>query len=315
MPFSTEGMRSAVLDELLNRLGQLLSHVSYSVRGLAALSFYGLTTRLPSQVSIACPLYARDVIKCWAAAQGMIVHSSLPDAFGVPLSDGSVRKVRLQFVDAGASLDWIAMGPAGTRIASMPALLDTLAERYMDPKVPAKAVSTLGRDIFWLLQRMAEDRTPEQMVTAERVPNVLKADFWSLFTFTHYGADQLLYDAGFGKLIAELDRPVSEAHDSLLDENQFGIDGNPEYWYGDMDAGPVGSMIGSARGRPVPPLRRKDSRYFERLSGTRPATVELAFVESPSLSTRDHQSPISAAELDQMAEQGIMFCPVDKSNW
>ncbi|EGY15148.1 hypothetical protein VD0004_g8201 [Verticillium dahliae] len=313
MPFSTEGMPPAVLDELLNRLGRLLSHVSYSVRGLAALSFYGLTTRLPSQVSIACPLYARDVIKCWAAAQGMIVHPSLPDCFGVPLSDGSIRKVRLQFVDAGAPLDWIAMGPAETRIASMPALLDTLAERYMDPKVPAKALSTLGRDIFWLLQRMAEDGSPEQVVTAERVPNVLKADFWSLFTFTHYGADQLLYDAGFGKLIAELDRPVSEAHDSLLDDSHIGIDCNPEYWYDDMDAGLAESMIGS--GRPVPPLRRKDSRYFERLSGTRPATVELAFVESSRLSSRDHQSPLSAAELDQMAEQGIMFCPVDQGNW
>ncbi|RNJ56553.1 hypothetical protein D7B24_007158 [Verticillium nonalfalfae] len=313
MPFSTEGMPSTVLDELLHRLGRLLSHVSYSVRGLAALSFYGLTTRLPSQVSISCPLYARDVVKCWAAAQGMIVHPSFPDAFGVPLSDGSVRKVRLQFVDAGAPLDWIAMGPAGTRIASMPALLDTLAERYMDPRVPARAVSTLGRDIFWLLQRMAEDTTPEQMVTVERVPNVLKADFWSLFTFTHFGADQLLYDAGFGKLIAELDRPVSETHDSLLDESQIGIDGDPEHWYDDVDAGLVESMIGS--GRPVLPLRRKNSRYFERLSGTRPATVELAFVESPSLSTRDHQSPISAAELDQMAEQGIMFCPVDQRNW
>ncbi|KAM0276181.1 hypothetical protein ACHAQH_006988 [Verticillium albo-atrum] len=315
MPFSTEGMHPVVLAEVLDRLGALLGHVSYTVNGLAALSVYGLTARTPSHVTITCHLYARDVIKCWAAAQGMVIHPSAPDAFGVSLPDGSVRKVRLQFVDADVALDWVAMGPAGTRISSMPALLDTLAEKYIDASMPVRAVRTLGRDIIWLLRRIIEDGTPEQMITPERVPNLLRADFWSLFTFTHPGADGLFYEAGFRPPSAALDRPTSESEDSLLDEALLDSDGDTNQSSIDATTAPVALTTSHVSGRCVPPLRRKNSRYFRQLPDGQNATVELAFVDSPTTSNRDCLSLVSDAELDHMAEQGIMFYPVQKEHW
>ncbi|KAM0329282.1 hypothetical protein ACHAQA_004587 [Verticillium albo-atrum] len=316
MTFSSEGMPPDVLAEVLDRIGALLSHVSYTVRGLAALSVYGFPCRLPSHVSIACPHYARDVIKCWAAAQGMVVLPFVSDAFGVPLPDGSIRRVRLEFVDGEVPFDWVAMGPSGTRIASMPSLLDALARKYVEIGSPVRAVGVLGRDIAWLLQRIVEDGTPEQRLTAERVPNVASGDFWSLYTFTHPGMDEMFHHAGFVP-------PHSPPKESLeADIVDWFPDDTMLENLSDLEEPSPSAAVERVKPpsrhmsvRTIPPLRRKRSLYFRDPTNDHPATVELTFVGSPTRTCSKCQSPWRDEEVNQADERDIFFYPLQKENW
>ncbi|ROT39618.1 hypothetical protein SODALDRAFT_331726 [Sodiomyces alkalinus F11] len=178
-----------------------------------------------NQVRILCPSYARQVIRGWAAAAGLPVslagneagHAFL--AVTVP-EDKSVRKVRIEWMrdDVFKRLGVASRGEAGVRVLAMPELINDLAGVYIEERTRRREEvgddddddggggggsangrhDGVARQIVWLLGQIdREGLAPEQRITEERVPNVVKADFWTPFTFAHPGAAGLFYDAGF----------------------------------------------------------------------------------------------------------------------
>ncbi|KAL2756666.1 hypothetical protein ACRALDRAFT_2026695 [Sodiomyces alcalophilus JCM 7366] len=217
---SLEVLTPDILDSVLARVGQLLGHIPHAICGDAAVAHYGYRYTkedMPTQVCILCPSYARQVIRGWAAAAGLpvaIAGSEAEPAFlavTVP-EDKSVRKVRIQWMadDVFKCMGVVSRAEAGTRVLTMPELINDLAGVYVEERTRRRGGGDgsgredgVARQILWLLGQVArEGRAPEQMVTGERVPNVVRADFWTPFTFTNPGAAALFYDAGFEPPIA-----------------------------------------------------------------------------------------------------------------
>ncbi|WYZ44515.1 hypothetical protein EsH8_VII_000951 [Colletotrichum jinshuiense] len=205
---STTRMSPATTYEVLHRIGQTFSHVQHAVCGNAAMVAYGFTARPPSHVSVVCPVYAREVIKSWAAATGgMAIYPGDPDVIGVADADGEVWKVRIKPLDGAESFEMLetvgmAFGGGGavTRVLTMPALVNQIALSYVHGRHVGdeSRMAALAGDLVWLLGRICEEGAEsEHLLRAKSVPAVRDPRFWSDFTTAYPEIAGLFYDAGF----------------------------------------------------------------------------------------------------------------------
>lgn len=201
-------MSPATTYEVLHRIGQTFSHVQHAVCGNAAMVAYGFTARPPSHVSVVCPVYAREVIKSWAAATGgMAIYPGDPDVIGVADADGEVWKVRIKPLDGAESFEMLetvgmAFGGDGavTRVLTMPALVNQIALSYVHERHVGdeSRMAALAGDLVWLLGRICEEGAEsEHLLRAKSVPAVRDPRFWSDFTTAYPEIAGLFYDAGF----------------------------------------------------------------------------------------------------------------------
>jgi hypothetical protein len=210
LPMVVAGSRSDIVDtememeiikEVLEAIGKSFDHVPYAVCGLAAMCVYGYTSRLPTHISIVCPSYSKDVIKCWAAVKGMLVSGDQPDKFGFRTSDGKLRDVRIKYMNTGFDgISTILFGPNETKLCSLPSLIDQVAKAFTMPNHhrASNYHHALALDIFWLLHRIIDEMAVEQVLSPGKVPHVIRTSFWERFTTTYPDAVVLFSDAGLG---------------------------------------------------------------------------------------------------------------------
>lgn len=221
---TTERMDQAILVEVLETLEKALSHTPYAVCGLAAMAVWGFAGRFPSHVSITCPSYSKEAIKCWAGVHGMVLYPDDPNSFGLTSADGKTRRVRIKFLDRGFESLQVVAGPPGgyagtqgtalatsARILSLTSLLDLMARGYVSigcvDARPASESALFARrafaqDIFWVLSRIADGGFIEegaQPLNECLVPGVVDNRFWSPFTTTYPGAVQAFARAGLAR--------------------------------------------------------------------------------------------------------------------
>lgn len=190
-------MTPKAVKETVLQLGVMLNHTTYKVCGLGALVFHGFTARLPVYMTIACPEHALETILAWAAAAGMSSHPDHPDSFGVLLTDGTTRKVKVEgMTEVGyQGMDSAVFGPSFSRVVTMAALVDAIAEIYVRDTVDAPQRAALQKDVFWLLRQIIvdDDDSGVHLLRRETCPHVWDSRFWRRFNLERPDA-RLLFD-------------------------------------------------------------------------------------------------------------------------
>jgi len=238
VPYCEDDMSASTIKEALIQLGTLLNWMQYVVCGLAALASYGYTVRLPREMTICCPSSAKYEMFNWIAAAGMPCNPKHPDSFGIELSDGSVRKVAIEWMNDEAfeelptarpvkySVLENTYTPAATCVTTMPILLDSYAGLYMNSRDPSTS-KVLEEEMMWLLRRIVADRSPGQLLRKEVIPNVLNPDFWSMFSQKRPDAAELWTHAWDDRLplrpvraVADLQHPAQPSQEDAMAREQ-----------------------------------------------------------------------------------------------
>ena len=201
-------MHSTTIRAVISWLQENLAHIPHAVSGLTALSMWGFQYHLPSRVTVICPESCRELINCWAIANG--IHQ-YPDSreFGVQLDgdEGHVRRVRMKYVSEEdfALLRTVDMGG---RVLGLPSLVDVLAGEFMDMTGRRTGDKRLmrGSGIQWAVDRMVELGVAVEEGELQNVGNLL---FLEPFECTYPGSRDLFERAGLlgeaevGELIRE----------------------------------------------------------------------------------------------------------------
>lgn len=203
-PSAAEPMNAAEVDEVISYIGRTFHHVPYAICGLSAMVHHGFRERRPTSVSVVCPEYASAPIDAWASSSGMIrVAGAAPGShYGVTLTDGSVRRVRFEFMRRGfEALEHGQAGPGAgrARVLSLPALAERIAASYVRELVtapPAKQ-EVFALDMAWCLRAIAARGGAAPHVFAEsNVGSVVSKGFWFPFLLSFPGIEVLFADAG-----------------------------------------------------------------------------------------------------------------------
>lgn len=213
------------IKEVFNHIHDTLSHVPYAVCGLAALIDHGLTQREAKTVSILCPQESKDNIKAWAATRGCEVYAN---AIGMPMRDGSVRRVRIKYIDRGfESLERVrsSLGTAAT-VLSVTSQLDNVAAGFLQyiQRGDEEAYTGVAVDLFECLDRLAKRRKP---INHDLLPTLLSEEFFAAFSARYPEGRPALALAGIdvGAVLAKhrADANLRE-HDEML--RQYGAQGD-----------------------------------------------------------------------------------------
>ncbi|KAK0391912.1 hypothetical protein NLU13_1410 [Sarocladium strictum] len=200
---ATTGMNPATVREVINIIGRVLEHVPYAICGQAAMVYYGNEYYEPPHVSILVPDASRDVVRCWAVAQGLNSVPGQPNCFTVVTRDGLFRSVRVKIIK-DSSFDSVITFKATTskaRLMTLPGLANQIARAYvadLKSQTSQRRQQGFARDMRWVLRRIAAVRADEHWLSPETAKEVLKAEFWLPFTssfpetvlmFAHAGLD------------------------------------------------------------------------------------------------------------------------------
>ncbi|KAI1740413.1 hypothetical protein F4680DRAFT_465806 [Xylaria scruposa] len=224
MQWSTSNMSRAELAELFNLVHAALEHVPYAICGLAALNDYELTDRQANKVSIICPRTSRKNVMGWAATKGYEVHAG---SVGIPTSDGSVRRVRVKFVEHGfEALQRVRSTCSNATVLSVTSLLDNVAAGWLDNKRRGdeRALAVIANDIFSCLDNIAARR---EGVDSIYLPTFLGEVFFTDFTACYDNARPEMARAGIdvGAVLAKhRDAASLREHDEML--RQYGCHGD-----------------------------------------------------------------------------------------
>ncbi|KAI0966389.1 hypothetical protein F4678DRAFT_484227 [Xylaria arbuscula] len=224
VPWSMSSMEPAELKELFNIIHATLEHVPYAICGLGALIDHGFTARRASRISILCPQESKKNVKAWALARG---YERYTDSIGIPLRDGSVRRVRIKYVEFGFErLQRVRSSFSHATVLSLTSQLDNIAAGFLDSRRRGdeRALKTVAGDVFFVLKRMAVRR---ESVDSRLLPTFLGEAFFADFTARYPAARREMTRAGID-ISAALAKHRTESnlreHDELL--KQYGMEGN-----------------------------------------------------------------------------------------
>ncbi|KAI9172189.1 hypothetical protein HJFPF1_01682 [Paramyrothecium foliicola] len=225
----SEPLSPAAVADIIRSVGRAFKGMSYAVCGLGAMVYYGFDRRVPWQVSVVCPVQARQNMRGWAMASGMRpaavpddqhagehdaggvdrerearLRRRLCDVFILTTRDGFERRIRIKFTHdfSGLRRTWSASLSAW--VLTLPSLADQVALGYVQSLLLPSGTGTgtgessaqrqqlFASDMSWLLHRMA--RQPSSSVhclTPERVTHIMDSNFWLPFTLSYPGAVEL----------------------------------------------------------------------------------------------------------------------------
>lgn len=220
--FSDVPMETAQLTELFDKLAKI-DFIPYAICGRGALVDHGLSARKTKQVSIVVPSHSANVIAGWARTSGWISSSASAVAaqgkasifVGIPLADGSVRQLRIKYLDEEQfeQLERVRSRLSSKAwVLSLTSQLDHLAAAWVDYHKKAeekrakaeargrdssstttggtvmtgKAEREIARDFLWCLDRMARTRVQGTSGADTRLLQTLASeDFFVPFTQRH----------------------------------------------------------------------------------------------------------------------------------
>ncbi len=189
---------------MLAKLNRALGHIPYAVCGQAAMRAWGYTLGpAPMHVSIVCAEHSKEVVRSWAAVHGSVLDRAKPNIIGLPTADGQIRKVRIKYLHSAAfeALEITRPPRIGEfespNVLGLASMLDQFALAYVfdqRARVDTKVRKAIGRDIFWILNRIME--CPSVRLGPQNVPHVLESLFWDVFTAEHPHSPALFARAG-----------------------------------------------------------------------------------------------------------------------
>ncbi|KAI0473924.1 hypothetical protein GGR56DRAFT_696551 [Xylariaceae sp. FL0804] len=235
--WANTSMTTEELGELFATLHRTIEGVPYAICGLAALVDHGFRGRRAKQISILCPAYSKDNVGTWAAAKGF---ERRQDSIGLPLRDGSVRRIRVKYLDDGFQrLERVPSqlcpdGPdtgSGRRralVLSLASQLDNVAAGWVDARRrgDAEGLATVAGDVFWCLRKAEALPRHERAAVMDPkfLTTLLGEDFFLPFCEAHPGeARPALLRAGVdvAGVVAALGQLCDlREHEALL--RQFG---------------------------------------------------------------------------------------------
>lgn len=282
-PLNREDLR-----HLFNEINRTLDGIPYAICGLTCLLDHGFTGRTASSATVIVPAESKDVIRSWAVVHGGKLPEQKRDRFQVRLPhDGSVRNVRVKYLDKGFSrLSRVKSATSDAIILSFSSQLDQVASGWVhecrggrppaatmlerDPQ-KARHVQTIVADLFWCLEHaVAAGPGGDAGLDQAQLPTFLSAGFWGTLG-AHLGETRtqdlmrLVVRAGVplgDHLAAHEDarrrRSDVRQHNELLREYGANADGEEPR----EAAGPFDSMRSPGR-KDIPSIytiRSKDSR-------------------------------------------------------
>ena len=262
--YSDTPMETAQVTELFDKLATI-DFIPYAICGRGALVDYGLSARKAKQVSIMVPAYSKDVVAGWAKSSGWVstmsntTNGTAAGAaggsnggkatifIGIPLSDGSVRQLRIKYLDEEQfeCLERVrARLSPNAWVLSLTSQLDHLAAAWLDHHKQAdekkakaeaqgngssaaatkheKPLREIGRDIMWTLDRMAETRLPGTAGPDPRLLQTLSSEaFFVPFSDQYAEARPEMARAGIdvGVILVGLrERRALREHNAMLAE-------------------------------------------------------------------------------------------------
>ncbi|KAI1827212.1 hypothetical protein F4861DRAFT_437671 [Xylaria intraflava] len=222
-------MSRAELTDIFNLLHEALSHVPYAICGLTALIDHGFTRRQANRVSILCPQESKNNIKAWAAARG---YPTTADSLGLPSHDGSLRRVRIKYIDTGFErLQRVRSRLSNATVLSPMSQLDNVAAGYLENRRrgDTRAVETVSKDLFWCLGYITTHRVRPN---PRLLPTFLGEEFFADFTASYPEARPAIALAGIdvaAVLAHHNTAAILREHDEML--RSYGMAGDvlPSY--------------------------------------------------------------------------------------
>ncbi|KAJ9133719.1 hypothetical protein NKR23_g10554 [Pleurostoma richardsiae] len=247
---ASEPLTADILPSVLRAVDKAFAHIPYAVCGTAALCVWGYEgKRPPTHISILCPAHAKDTFKSWAAANGGFTFSERPGYLGLRTPDGSVRQVKIKYLEHGFERQSIVSVPLPeddpgsgrasllkntvpvVRVLSLPCLLDQVAESYLvdftGPGAHRRRIE-LAKTVFWILECLKDGGEGMERLTPLNVPNVVKKSFWDLFAATYNKAPGEFRAAGLP--VTPWGTPEVSACQATEDNQGYDTPGGP--WNG-----------------------------------------------------------------------------------
>lgn len=189
-------MEPHIVTEIIARIGRAFPHIPYAVTGVAAMVHHGFTERRARKINIVCPSPTRDVIRCWAVAQGMYRVKGDPDAFGLFTSDRKFRLIDIKFIDDGFDdLTIVRGGVSQTRIAGLSSIVGEIAKGYMDvlPTATLGTQHAYSECMHWALREMIGK---DKKLSRRTASTILQPEFWLPYTLSFPSAVHLFARVG-----------------------------------------------------------------------------------------------------------------------
>ncbi|KAI1497630.1 hypothetical protein F5X99DRAFT_432808 [Biscogniauxia marginata] len=294
--WTTSSLTHSELAELFNVLHRTLEHVPYAICGLGALIDHGFTARKASRISIICPAYSKDNVKAWAAARG---YPTYADSVGLPMRDGSLRRVRIKYLHEGFErLERARSAIGDATVLSLASQLDSVAAAWLDNRRRGdeRALATIAADVSWCLDRAARTRA---RLDPDSLPTLLGEDFFAPFTERHVGTRPDMARAGIdvsAVLARHRNAAALREHDEMLRAYGFaGDDDDAAATVTTRQPGLFEGLRSLGHSRSVYTLRDRDSRVLEESAAPAPAPMPMPM---PELAV-----PLPALRAEQMKRQ------------
>ncbi|KAJ8107016.1 hypothetical protein ONZ43_g6869 [Nemania bipapillata] len=217
-------MTQEELKELFNLVHETLGHVPYAICGLGALIDHGLARRQATRISIICPRESKDIVKAWASTRG---HETNADSIALSLRNGSLRRVRIKYLDHGfEGLQRVPSSFSNAIVLSVSSQLDNVAAGFLVNRARGdeSALRTIAKDIFYCLDFIASRRI---RVDPRFMPTFLGEDFFADFTGRYLEARPEMARAGIDvSTVLKKHRTAStlREHNEML--GQYGMRGD-----------------------------------------------------------------------------------------
>ncbi|KFH43349.1 hypothetical protein ACRE_058990 [Hapsidospora chrysogenum ATCC 11550] len=214
---SNSSMDFEIVEEIIAVIGRAFPHIPYAVTGLAAMVHHGYTQRYPRAVTILCPSTSRDVVRCWAVAQGMYRVHDDPDTFGVLTSERKMRAVRIQFVSTAAfdEVEITRTRSGGAKVVALETLAAQIARGYVAdlasnsaPGHPMKRQNGYAQDMRFVLKKMVRGG---ERLSYRTACNIVTREFWLPFTLSFPDTVPLFEYLGLSALVDEDEEEEEEA--------------------------------------------------------------------------------------------------------
>ncbi|KAI1374200.1 hypothetical protein F4677DRAFT_426460 [Hypoxylon crocopeplum] len=246
--WSTAYLTAPQLATLFDTIHATLSHVPYTICGLASLIDHGAgATRRVNRVSVLCPTYAKDNVRAWLATRG---HSGSGDSVGIPIPGASgdgphVCRVRIKYTDDGFDgLERVTSSVSAAWVLGLASQVDIAAAGFVDhlrrlEKLRLRegsvgagdggkkaieategetALQIIAEDIFFCLDKAARTR---YRFNPRRLPTLLGEEFWVPFTRRYDNARTEMARAGIdvsAVLARHRENEVLREHEAMLRE-------------------------------------------------------------------------------------------------
>lgn len=184
---------------VVNAVGRLIPHLPFAVCGRAAMVYYGHQEHRPSHVSVVCPEGAAAILVGWVRACGLRPSTHFPRALYVatPHHDGAglgcVRVLACRDFDR---LGRVRRGPSAAPVLTLPHMANRAAVRFCEALEAGDEPALRAADILWMLRRIIEDGSVEQLLTLDRAPVFASAAFLDPFARRYPEAVSLMREAG-----------------------------------------------------------------------------------------------------------------------